>query len=168
MYKLVPAPNGMMCKEDPGEPNVGKPRWSVNAIEARMVSELCRGLEVLEIGTGLGVSTKEIAKRARFVYTVDVDQWVEKTIAPTLPTNVSFYKDTRYIRVGLDAAFIDGFHSFEQCKKDIIEARRIVKQDGLFIFHDMKISGVMRAVMNSGLKVVYIETYAGMAVGWNG
>ena len=67
----------------------------------------------------------------------------------------------------LDAAFIDGLHTYDQCKKDIIDARRIVKSDGFFVFHDMKLEGVDSAVRESGLEFTYIATYAGMALAWN-
>jgi SAM-dependent methyltransferase len=165
--RLVATYNGWLCPDDPGEPGRLEPRWSVNLIEARIVSELCRGLDVLEIGTGLGVSTKEIAKRAKSVYTVDIDRWVKKNVEPDLPDNVYFFDNIEKVLPILDAAFIDGLHSFNQCTADIQDARRIVKPDGLFIFHDMKMPEVFRAVMGSGLEVSCIDTYAGMALGWN-
>jgi len=169
MFRIVPAPNGFLCPDDPGEPGRDKPRWSVNAVEARIVSELCRGLRVLEIGTGLGVATREIARRARMVYTVDVDPWVQKTVAPTLPPNVIFFDDIQKVEVGdLDAAFIDGLHTLEQCSQDIRDARGIVKEDGLFIFHDANMKSVFTAVHESNLESVYIKTSAGMALAWNG
>jgi SAM-dependent methyltransferase len=165
--KLVPTYNGWLSPDDPGEPGRNAPRWSVNATEARIVSELCRGLDVLEIGTGLGVSTREIAKRAKHVYTVDVDPWVKKTVVPELPKNVTFFDDVLKVPSGVGAAFIDGFHSYDQCTQDIKDAGKLVKPDGLFIFHDMKIRGVFDAVTRSGLEVIYIETFAGMAMAWN-
>jgi predicted O-methyltransferase YrrM len=163
--QLVPTYNGWLCPDDPGEPGSHQKRWSVNAIEARIVSELFRGLNVLEIGTGLGVSTREIAKRAKMVYTVDIDPWVRKNVV--LPENAKFFSSTNDVPEGLDAAFIDGLHSYAQCTQDIKDARRIVKDDGLFVFHDAKMKAVEQAIRNSKMEVVWIGTYAGMALGWS-
>ncbi len=164
---LIPAPNGFIDDKDPGEPGRNEPRWSVNLIEARVGSELFRGLYVLEIGTGLGVATKEIAKRAKYVHTVDIDEWVKKTIVPELPENVTFYDNIKNVPVGLDAAFIDGYHSYEQCTKDIVDARRIVKQDGLFVLHDTNMDAIRKAVKESGMEIIAMGTRAGMALCWN-
>jgi len=166
---LIPAPNGFICPDDPGEPGLKIPRWSVNEIEARIVSEFCRGLRVLEIGTGLGISTKEIARRAKWVYTVDIDPWVKENIAPSLPDNVLFYDNIKKIgAVNFDAAFIDGLHNYSQCTQDIEDARRLVKRDGLFIFHDAKMDPIRGAVHNAGLQATYIATAAGLVIAWNG
>jgi hypothetical protein len=167
MCKLIPAGNGWLCPDDPGEPGRDSPRWSVNADEARLVSVLCRGLTVLEIGTGLGVSTKEIAKRAKLVYTVDIDPWVKKAIAPRLPVNARFFESLEGVPSNLDIAFIDGLHEYNQCRQDIKDARTLVKKDGLFIFHDMKMEAVFNAVRDSGLAYYLIRTEAGMAIAWN-
>jgi SAM-dependent methyltransferase len=163
---LIPADNGFLCPDDPGEPGLGAKRWSVNPIEARIVSELCRGLDVLEIGTGLGISTKAIAKRARVVYTVDIDPWVKETVVPDLPENVKFFDNIQDIPHDLDVVFIDGLHSFQQCNKDIRDARKVLKPDGLYIFHDAKMSGVANAIKGSGLTIVPIETSMGMVMAW--
>ena len=170
---LTPAPNGWMRQDDPGEVgpdgNRQQKRWSINAVEAKLVSELCRDLRVLEIGTGLGVSTKEIAKLAKFVYTVDIDEWVEKVIAPTLPNNVIFFNNTHDIEyIKVEAAFIDGLHTYEQCCKDIDFAKSVVKPDGLLIFHDLYISGVHSAICEKLPDFVEIKTYAGIGIAWNG
>jgi predicted O-methyltransferase YrrM len=167
--KLIPAPNnnGWICPNDPGEPGRNLPRWSVGDREARIVSELMRGLIVLEIGTGLGVSTKEIAKRAKFVYTVDIDPWVKENIAPTLPENVQFFQERKDVPGKVDAAFIDGFHSFEQCGKDILFVRKLVRPGGLIVFHDLYIAGIKEAIIKSGLEGAEIRTPCGIAITWN-
>ena len=158
--ELALAPNGYMCPDDT------KQRWSVNEIEARIVSELCRGLDVLEIGTGLGVSTKAIASQARHVYTVDVDRWVKDNVVPALPENVTFLDDVRDVP-NVDAAFIDGSHTYQQCKKDIRSSRKVVKTGGIYIFHDVKIEAVALAIRQSNFKAaVWIETYAGLALAY--
>ena len=159
--------NGYYCKNDPGEPNWNTPRLSVNDIEARIVSEFCRGLDVLEIGTGLGVSTREMAKRARKVHTVDIDLWVKNNIVPGLPENVVFWESIENIPKGLGAAFVDGYHEYMQCLKDIEDVKRLVKPGGILLFHDYRMPAVFRAVSVSGLDAVVIETTAGLGLAWN-
>jgi predicted O-methyltransferase YrrM len=155
-----------LCPSDPGEPGGGQ-RWSVNSIEARILSELLRCLDVLEIGTGLGISTNKISDTAREVYTVDIDPWVEKNIALTLADNVHFFRDIDEVPKGLDAAFVDGKHTYEQCIRDIKNARIIVKAGGLIVLHDAKVKEVHRAIVDSGLECTLIDTVAGLAIGWN-
>ena len=164
--RLVKVPNGWLCPDDPGEPQGGK-RWSINSVEARVLSELFRNLRVLEIGTGLGVSTKGIAKTALEVHTVDIDEWVEKTVAPELPENCKFYRDVTRVPRPLDAAFIDGLHTKEQCSKDIVITRKIVKKGGIIVFHDTHIQDVYDAIAESEMYGVEIKTFAGMAMVWN-
>ena len=163
---LLPAVNGWFCPEDPGEPG-GSKRWSVNDSEARVISELCHERNVLEIGTGLGVSTKAIAGRAKKVYTVDVDEWVRNTVVPELPENVEFFSDIRQVPRNLDVAFIDGLHTHEQVLKDIKDARHHVKKDGIFIFHDGKIRGVFKAIADSNFHAVCMITTMGIVLAWN-
>lgn len=162
---LEPAPNGFFCPDDPGEPGLGEKRWSINDIEARIVGELCHGKDVLEIGTGLGISTKAIAAQAKFVYTVDIDLWVMENVAPDLPENVLFFNDINDVHRKVDVAFIDGLHSYEQCTQDIKDARRILKPGGLFIFHDAMMQSILKAIAH--LHPVLIQTWAGMAMAWN-
>ena len=164
MMILVPAGNGWMCESDPGEPGLGVKRWSINDTEARLVSELFRGLTVLEIGTGLGVSTRAIAKKANWVHTVDIDPWVAENVV--LPPNVFFYRDIKDVPEGLDATFIDGYHNRKQCIKDIRDARRIVKPGGLIIFHDALMKPIHQAIIDSKIECTLIHTVCGLAVGW--
>jgi hypothetical protein len=164
--KLVKAPSGYKCESDPGEPG-GDQRWSVNDNEARLLSELFRNLKVLEIGTGLGVSTRKIAETARAVITVDVDKWVADNVAPDLPSNVRFVSDVNTIQVTLDAAFLDGYHGYESTMQNIKDARRIVKKGGLIVLHDLYMRTVYNAIIDSHLESIEIRTFAGMTVAWN-
>jgi len=166
VLKLDPAPNGYLCRDDPGEPGRLEQRWSVNDGEARLLSELLYGRNVLEIGTGLGVSTRKIAETALTVHTVDIDLWVKENVAPTLPGNVTFYDDILRVPTGLDAAFIDGSHKADQCSRDIEDAIRIVGH-GMIVFHDANQEGVTRAIQKSRLTFcAYVRTEAGMGIGW--
>jgi SAM-dependent methyltransferase len=161
--------NGYFCPEDPGEPNWGSPRLSVNDIEARIISEFARNRNVLEIGTGLGVSTLKLAETANLVYTVDIDPWVTANVTPLFPKNVHFFKDINEygIMPVFDMAFLDGYHEYNQCLKDIEDAKRLVKPGGVIIFHDYRMPAVFRAASVSGLDVVIIETIAGLGLAWN-
>jgi hypothetical protein len=165
--KLIPAPNGYLCEDDPGEIGLGGKRWSVNDMEARIVSELFKGDIVLEIGTGLGVSTRAIAEKASFVHTVDIDKWVKETVVPGLPENVMFYESVALVPHLLDGAFIDSLHTYAQCCMDIIEARKRVKKGGLIVLHDANMAQIRKAIRDSKLECYEIKTVAGIAFGWN-
>jgi hypothetical protein len=166
--ELIASPiNGYACPSDPGEPGTGKPRLSINNEEGRILQALIRGYEVLEIGTGLGVSTGFLAQAANRVFTVDIDPWVHEYIWPTLPKNVITLKEITGIRLCVQATFIDGMHEYEAVKRDIEIARLCTRQHGLIIFHDLYIAGVAQALIDSGLPFVHIQTTAGMAVAWN-
>jgi hypothetical protein len=167
---LIPSPvNGYSCPADPGEPGTGVPRLSISDEEGRVLIELTRGRSVVEFGTGLGVSTKYLAKKAQFVLTYDIDPWVATNIAPSLPAGVQFTDCLPFLNINgkFDCAFIDSLHTYEQCTVDIILARQLVKQGGLIIFHDLYIAGVRRAIEESGLPFIHIQTVAGMAFIWN-
>jgi hypothetical protein len=66
--------------EDPGEAYYGgsPKRLSVTDEEAEILAKLATGMTVLELGTGLGVSTKALASTAKSVITVDPDPWVRE------------------------------------------------------------------------------------------
>lgn len=168
---LVPAGNGMVSKDDPGEPGRGLPRWSINEQEGQILAELVKGYEVFEIGTGLGISTMWLYSTAKIVYTHDIDSWVQLNVFPILPDAIIKLKEfptitSEHVRK-FDCIFIDGFHKYESALTDIERSRPILKKGGLFIFHDFNIPGVKNAIMDSTLKFVEIKTFAGMAIAWN-
>lgn len=169
MIDLIPsAINGYGCLADPGEPGTNAPRLSINDVEGRILSELVRGLSVLEIGTGLGVSTKWMAKTAAGVYTVDIDPWVQEHVFPTMPGNVICLGSLPQLDRCFAAAFVDGCHDYESVRKDIVTGRLYVKRGGLLIFHDLYIEGVKRAIDEAfGDRYIHIQTIAGMALAWN-
>lgn len=169
--------NGYECPDDPGEPSTGVRRLSVSNREARILAELVYMRYVLEIGTGLGVATRAMAKTAQQVTTLDIDPWVAQNVVPTLPEGVIFLQLTAqefaYWRGAMganqfDAAFIDGSHRYEAVKADIEACRKLVKPGGLLIFHDMNIPEVIRAVSEAELEGFYIQARAMIGVGWNG
>lgn len=133
--------------DDPGEPGYGEdytlPRRSVTDQEARILASLARGKTVLEIGTGLAVSTRALASRALRVVTVDVDPWVRD---PGLP-NVEFRRDLPPKDMQFDFVFIDGNHNKESVVADIESCRHIP----LLVLHDTYYDSVQEAIDACGL-----------------
>ena len=119
--------------DDPGEPSTGLPRLSVTDEEAALLTEWVAGMTVLEIGTGLGVSTRALAESAVTVHTVDVDLWVHEMIWPYLPDNVVPHKTVGTVPM-VDAAFIDGDHSLEAVAWDLAQATS--RASKLLMAHD--------------------------------
>lgn len=125
--------------DDPGEPSTGVRRLSVTDTEAAILSTIAAGKSVLEIGTGLGVSTRALARWAEIVYTLDIDEWVFKTILPTLPENVVGITDRNIKGRLFDVVFIDGDHSAAAVTDDLRFAREVCQ--GVIVCHDSKAIG---------------------------
>jgi predicted O-methyltransferase YrrM len=159
--------NGYACPDDPGEIGTGQPRLSINDNEeGKLLASLAEDKNVLEIGTGLGVSTCILADTARHVYTFDIDPWVIDNVFSGILekyANVYCNPDIKICQL-MDMAFIDGLHTQEQCAKDIELCKQHVKPGGMIVFHDLYIQGVQAAVMHSGLPFVHVQTRAGMAL----
>jgi len=49
-------------------------------------------------------------------------------------TSDIFFKENKVI---FDVIFIDGLHTYEQCKKDFLNSIKFLKEDGIIIFHDL-------------------------------
>jgi hypothetical protein len=140
-------------EDDPGEACYGRKdkRRSVTVEEAEILAALFAGKTVLEIGTGLGVSTRAIAGTAAHVYTCDPDPWVASTIAPDLPANVTFSAEPSPVRT--DGAFIDGCHGYDETKRDLGLALANSGCNPLVI-HDTNIPNVLAAIQDSGLRML--------------
>lgn len=137
---MIPHPKGGKYRsDDPGEPSTGVPRVSIADDEVELLAELVAGLRVLEIGTGLGVSAKAMARTALEVITVDIDPWVHQQIWPLLPRNVKGRTDVPSDET-FDAVFIDGDHSRHAVRRDVQVAERLAP-GGLLIAHDAKVVG---------------------------
>lgn len=137
--------------EDPGEPSTGKPRLSITDEEAAIVADFCFGERtVMEIGTGLGVSTKAIAAVAETVFTVDIDPWVQENIWPTLPDNVYGISEVYTHGRIIDVAFIDGDHSTEATRHDIERVLPILRPGtGVLLLHDVNYPNVRKAIRDN-------------------
>lgn len=132
--------------DDPGEPSTGVPRIAIDPSEAQILTEYAVGKRVLEIGTGLGASTRALAASAISVDTVDIDPWVHATIVPTLPANVTAYRALANGTPGVvDVVFIDGAHDYDSVCGDIEATRGHLAPGGVFIFHDWRHQPVCQA-----------------------
>lgn len=160
MITLTENKHGSFVAEgDPGEPSTGRPRMSVTPQEAQVLAALVRGARVLEIGTGLGVSAKAMAKTASRVVTVDIDPWVQENVFPTLGGVACFADIAPLLSDRFDVIFIDGAHDIESVTRDIETARALLaKENGLILLHDHKLAGVHKALFQLGITPVVIST----------
>lgn len=159
---------GYTRPDDPGEPTTGKPRVSITDNEANILSALAAGQWVAELGTGLGVSTRALAKYAEQVDTVDVDDWVAGNVWPELiaeHSNVVCWHDRDTIR-SADLVFIDADHDAESVRDDIEWAKRLLRNGGgLIVCHDTRYAHVKRGLeMSSVDDWLYIDTEHGLSV----
>lgn len=132
------------CEDDLGEKGYqGSPkRLSVTDEEAEILKGLVRELRVLEIGTGLGVSTRAMAESAREIVSVDIDSWTHEF---TFPSNVRLMRNVPL--EAFDLAFIDGSHKYGYVLADI----NIVDAP-ILVLHDCFIEDVKRAIRVSGIE----------------
>lgn len=140
--------------EDPGERGYpGKvKRRSVTDEEVGILAALADEKRVLEIGTGLAVSTRALAMTAVSVVTVDPDPWVQD---PGIP-GVEFRRELPPKDVPFDMVFIDGNHMTESVVQDIESCRHIP----LLVMHDTYLASVARAIELCGLVTQRIYTTA--------
>lgn len=159
MLELTQKENGSYYAEsDPGENGTKKPRLSVTPEEARVLAQLVYGQAVLEIGTGLGVAARAMAKTARLVTTYDIDPWVQAQVFPTLDgvrtiANLGAVSTDKF-----DVVFIDGAHDQASVTADMAIAQQLAKPRGLLVLHDHKMSGVQKALVQLGITPLVIPT----------
>lgn len=164
------------CAIDPGERTAcGAPRVSITEQEAALLSDAVRpGDCVLEIGTGLGVSTRALATRARHVITVDPDPWVGREVVPTMPINVRYALEAVADQHGLlimggdgaidavpsgeiDLVFVDGDHSADAVEKDTRLALQLGPRE--IWWHDGYMQSVQEGIARCGItpEVVLVD-----------
>jgi len=115
-------------------PDDAQGRGSVTLEEGRILLLLAIGRNVLEIGTGLGVSTLCLEQTAESITTIDPDPWVLEHVK--LPERVIRLEKIDLARGPFDLAFIDGLHDTASVRKDIEDVRKLLHPSGLIVFHD--------------------------------
>jgi hypothetical protein len=161
MANLQPRKDGAyMAPDDPGEPGTLKPRISVTDAEGEILRELVRGLEVLEIGTGLGVATRYMAQSAAHVWTVDPDEWVHLVVWPELEvlSNVTTIPAAD-IGLCVDAVFVDGNHFPARVANDFETAEKVLRDGGLLIAHDTAHQYILAGLSRYGKPVNYATKF---------
>lgn len=154
--------NGYYVQDDPMQ------RLSVNDLEAKLIGSLVKGLFVLEIGTGLGVSTRAMAAKAKTVVTVDPDPWCQEHVWPALMSelhNIILLDEVPNFGK-FDAVFIDGAHDYESVINDIERSKQIAVPGCLFIFHDSKYRSVNDAISHKFSEWIHCHTTAGIGLAW--
>lgn len=157
---MIPHPKGgWVRQDDPGEPQTGVGRISISELEAGILAAVAADRTVIEIGTGLGVSTRALASTARSVTTVDIDPWVHETIWPDLPDHVerlrSLPADGQW-----DVAFIDGDHNRLAVRTDL---RWCYPRVHVIVAHDTNHQAV-RAECDRVGPFVYLRTEHGLGL----
>lgn len=167
--QLVRGPRGgYICPEDPGEAATGRPRGGIDPSEGHILRALAAKRVVLEIGTGLGISTGFMAETARHVDTVDPDPWVHEKIWPRLPGNVSRHErlEGAPLWTAPTLIFIDGDHREEAVTADLMYALTALGQHGIIVLHDMDLVGEAagKVAEENGLTVLTLDTPFRMGV----
>ena len=133
------------------------PSCAISRKESDLLADLTTGGRVLEIGSWLGYSTVWMALNGAVVVAVDPHEWqdtkaafrvtlrrygVEDRVTPVYLTSQAFAADPGPGGAApFDAAFIDGDHSYEVARHDLLLARRLVKPGGWIIAHDYAYPG---------------------------
>lgn len=154
---------------DPGDygygPNASR-RLSVTEDEARVLGALCRDKRVLEIGTGLGVSTRAIAEKASALVTVDPDPWVHANVWPTLGLpNHCLMSCPPTSGPPFDVVFVDGLHTKAALHADVRAGLALSHENTLFVLHDMGYPDLFAAAEELG-KITVIKTTHGLGFMW--
>jgi hypothetical protein len=151
--------------QDPGEPTTHECRVSVTPEEGEILAQLATDKMVLEIGTGLGVSTRFLCSTATHVTTIDPDPWVERNVWPNLPDNCTML-NCREMSLGYDLVFIDGDHQPEALRNDLEYAYYSLRKQGTIVAHDAKAAHVWSVLCDHMHRGVweYRDTAHGLAI----
>ena len=158
--ELVVTHNGnFYSPADPGEMGTKIRRLSVTSLETEILAEVARGHRVLEIGTGLGVSTVALAKDAEYVWTIDPDPWVQENVWPDLTdtgkvTTAHQVPDVELQSLWFTLAFVDGDHGYDSVLADLEAVKRLILPMCPVLMHDYKYTGVVTAAKDSGFQVI--------------
>lgn len=153
--------------DDPGEIAYSStaPRASVTDEEGAILARLATGLRVLEIGTGLGVSTRYLASTADIVFTIDTDPWVQSSVWPDLAVLSNVVCASAIDAWGeFDLVFVDGNHATDSVKADIDRVLPLCKAGGKIVFHDANYPHVREAIDSRFFRCEHIPTTHGIAI----
>lgn len=171
-------PNGSYtAKADPGEPSTGQPRWSVTEREGKFLRHVAWRRNVLEIGTGLSISTSWLdggtgttfpGEWPRHLTTCDIDPWVHTNIWDKLPPHIDKFVDYHdTLEWGpYDVTFIDGDHRAEQVAEDVRYALLCTR--GLIVLHDGRDVGVREGATGVLGSWSLMDTTHGILTAWAG
>jgi len=156
--------------------------------EAEVLIKLAEGKDCLEIGSFKGKSTTAMASTAKSVLAIDtfrsnveinphyqVPQKFEgHTTLEDFIQNTKGYNNIEYIvgrscqvlrklaRQQFDLIFIDGFHNYNQVAREISLSWDLIKEDGVFVFHDANLGGIVQAIFEvfDETKTTFVGTLA--------
>lgn len=138
----VPPPwvDFLFCPTDPMN------RWSITHQEGLILMAMAVGRNVLEIGTGLGVSTAYLAQGTSSVTTIDPDPWSHEQVQ--LPESVTRYRSILEVDPSsyFEVVFIDGKHDRESVICDIQDVEPFTDEWTAWVFHDVMLDGVRAAL----------------------
>ncbi len=123
--------------------------------EAAILARLATGKVVLEIGTGLGVSSRAIASTARRLDTVDNDEWVHRVVWPGL-AKLPNVRPMKAIPDGetYQLIFVDGNHHVDSVRADMLAVSEVRAPGCLIVMHDWSLSGVRDGAHATGFRLV--------------
>ena len=109
---------------------------------------------VLELGSNDGVSTSLFSKYAKKVIAVDMVMTDKLCLLLKDTNNIDFYNMSfmefyeKYNNERYDLIYIDGSHEYIDIKEDIINFKKLIKENGIICGHDYNSScpGVIKAV----------------------
>lgn len=167
MQRIVQREGLVWRDDDPGSPVDGMVRIGISKAEQDFLRSISFGLHVLEIGTGIGISTLALREYAAHVDTIDTDPWVHETIFPEVKSaTVTCHTGRHSIRraARFDLAFIDGAHDTKSVISDIDFAEAHMGR-GMIVVHDAREDRV-RAALPPDCDVV--PTLFGLGILWVG
>lgn len=136
--------------------------------EGSMLAGLAIGKDCLEIGSFKGKSTVAMAQVAKSVLAIDTfladgSGQTQKSSLTTLDeflSNIEGYNNIEYkvgrsqdilptLNKSFDLVFIDGLHIYGQVCLEIKLCLDLIKEDGIFVFHDFIMGQVKQAVVKT-------------------
>ena len=165
MSELVREGGSYRHPRDPGEPTTGTRRLSVTDEEGAILRALAARKRVIEVGTGLGVSARYMAETAKYVLTVDVDEWAREQFNHDCPVGAMCVDAIPDASEEFDLAFIDGSHLREHVTRDIKAVLPLLrKPGGILVLHDIKYKHVEAGALDAGITYRMLKTEHGLGL----